>query len=151
MRGFLIGIVSAWALFVALAIVVDPVQADIDRPTQEQLEAVWSVKSGEMHVAFRTNGIQAFYAVTNMLGALKERNPAIFRAARKKIAVELGVIAQGNDVYTNAIGDRQWFKNIRRSLNNAPISDEDKAATLAFIASQNEVDVVDVVEVVEEP
>ena len=145
MRGFLIGIVSAWALFVALAIVVDPVQADIERPTQEQLEAVWSVKAGEMHVAFRTNRIQAFYAVTYALDTLRVQNPQMAKAVARDIARNLGVIGQANDIDTDAVEDKLGFREWAGKTRSLPFSVEDQE-TLIDTAKE-----FDVVEVVEEP
>ena len=133
MKGFWIGIGSAVALGALLigSFYFDPeVEAAVAEPTQEQLEAVWSVKAGEMHVQFRKNRIQAFYAVTLTLDTLRQQNPRMAKAVARNIARNLGVIGQANDIDADAVEDRQAFREWAGKTQTLPFSEADRQALI---------------------
>ena len=99
--------------------------------TEEERQAVWSIKAGEVHIAFR-NGASAYGAVTAALAKLADQNPAIARALAKEIARSIGVIGPGRELADDEIEDKSAYWELVRAANGLPISEADREAIKDF-------------------
>lgn len=98
--------------------------------TEAERQAVWNIKAGEVHIAFRKSAC-AFGAVTSALAKLAEQKPAIAKAIAREIARSLGVIRQARELSDDDLEDRAAFRKFVRAVSGLPISEADRLAIMS--------------------
>ena len=89
---------------------------------------IWQKRKGEVNIAFRKG--DAFDAVTAALEQLHETKPEVAAQLARRIARNLGVVAQGRQLSDDDLEDRAVFRNLKSAIGPLPFSDEDKQALI---------------------
>lgn len=90
--------------------------------------SIWLKRQGEVNIAFRKD--DAFGAVTNALELLHDTQPEIAEQLARRIARNLGVLAQGRQLDDDELQDRSVFSDFRQMIGRLPFSDVDKQAII---------------------
>lgn len=92
---------------------------------------IWLKRGPEVVVACRKGDV--FEAVTSALESLHENEPEIASKLARRIARNLGVLAEGRQLDDDEIQDRSVFRDFKRALNPLPFSDADKQAIIDLV------------------
>ncbi len=89
---------------------------------------IWLKHGGRVNKAFRLQN--GFEAVTNALESLHKNEPEIAGQLARRIARNLGVLAQGRNLDDDDLQDRSVFRDFKQMIGGLPFSDADKQALI---------------------